>query len=166
MRFLTSFLLATSSIASALSLGGRRDACSSLTSGYGAKYTVVNATLVQAGNLELDGLDGTNNLTFCRVFSQMPYGSNSTLNFEVWLPEGSSYNDRYLSVGNGGFAGIIDYYSMLSNLNTGFAVGGYVSPASLHSYPTNKVQQLRLWPSSIRKWALETRRLRPVPQLP
>jgi hypothetical protein len=131
MRYLTSSFLATSSIASALSLGRRDDACASLTSAYGANYTIVNATLVQAGGLEIDGLDSTNNLTFCRVFSKMPYGSNSTLNFEVWLPESSSYNGRYLSVGNGGFAGIVDYYAMLSNLNTGFAVGGYISPASL-----------------------------------
>jgi hypothetical protein len=124
MRFLTSFFLATSSIASALSLGRRDDACTSITSAYGANYTVVNATLVQAGELEINGLGSTNNFTFCRVFSKMPYGSNSTLNFEVWLPESSSYNGRYLSVGNGGFAGILDYYAMLSNLNTGFAVGG------------------------------------------
>ncbi|KAF2653251.1 tannase and feruloyl esterase [Lophiostoma macrostomum CBS 122681] len=117
-------LLATGSTACALSSSVRNDACTSLTSAYGANYTIVNTTLVQAGEFKLDGLDSTNSLTFCRVISKMPYGINSTINFEVWLPESTSYSGRYLSVGNGGFAGTIDYSSMLANLNTGFAVGG------------------------------------------
>jgi hypothetical protein len=33
--------------------------------------------------------------------------------------------------GNGGFAGIIDYATMLTNLNDGFAVGGYEGGTSL-----------------------------------
>jgi hypothetical protein len=41
----------------------------------------------------------SNTKPLCRVVGQIPYGENNTLNFEVWLPEAESYNERYLSVG-------------------------------------------------------------------
>lgn len=90
---------------------------------------------------------GTNNISLCRVVGTIAYGEsrNDTLTFELWLPDNTNYNGRYLSVGmrtaqkqriilhnsyslfagNGGFAGNIDYATMLINLNDGFAVGGF-----------------------------------------
>lgn len=110
----------------------------------------LNATSIAVGGLDLSalpgetGVSGTNNVSFCRVMGRIAYGRqrNDTLNFELWLPDSSDYNERYLSVGkahingilengsllppgNGGFAGSIDYATMLTNLNDGFAVGGY-----------------------------------------
>ncbi|KAL2864390.1 tannase and feruloyl esterase-domain-containing protein [Aspergillus lucknowensis] len=67
-----------------------------------------------------------------------PSGS-ATLTWEVFLPEHAEYNGRYLGVGehsspidrqstdqtgNGGYAGVIDNYTMLTYLNSGYAVGG------------------------------------------
>jgi hypothetical protein len=70
--------------------------CASLKNG--ENYTI-GTNLVQAGALSIQNLTGVNNATFCRVLGQIPYGNNNTINFEVWLPETSEYNGRYLSVG-------------------------------------------------------------------
>ncbi|CAM1504986.1 Fc.00g106230.m01.CDS01 [Cosmosporella sp. VM-42] len=84
-----------------------------------------NATIVAAGQLKA-GTDSENEVALCRVVGSILYGpeGNNTLNFELWLPEKSKYNGRYVSVGNGGFAGTIDYGAMMDNLNKGYAVGG------------------------------------------
>lgn len=80
----------------------RHDNCASLD--YGSNY-VVSSTQVLAGGLAnistvaAQNVTENNNATFCRVIGVMPYGSNNTLNFEVWLPEAERYNERYLSVG-------------------------------------------------------------------
>ncbi|KAL0931100.1 feruloyl esterase [Colletotrichum truncatum] len=69
-----------------------------------------------------------NTASFCRVNGTIPYPENNTVLFEVWLPEASSYNGRFLAVGrqlgNGGLAGKIDYAAMVENLNKGFATAG------------------------------------------
>ncbi|KAF3039423.1 hypothetical protein E8E12_009311 [Didymella heteroderae] len=103
------------------------DSCASLR--HGTNYVVSSSQVPVGGLADISAVAAQNvtenNLaTFCRVIGVIPYGANNTLNFEVWLPELESYNERYLSVGNGGFAGTIDYQAMASNLNTGFAVGG------------------------------------------
>lgn len=78
------------------------DSCASLR--YGTNY-VVSSSQVLAGELAnisvvaAQNVTVNNNATFCRVVGVIPYGPNNTLNFEVWLPEADSYNERYLSVG-------------------------------------------------------------------
>jgi hypothetical protein len=59
-----------------------------------------NATAVAAGALQIGHVSG-NNVSLCRVIGSIEYGSkgNDTLNFELWLPEISKYNRRYLSIG-------------------------------------------------------------------
>ncbi|HXE15299.1 MAG TPA: tannase/feruloyl esterase family alpha/beta hydrolase [Bryobacteraceae bacterium] len=58
--------------------------------------------------------------SFCRVTGVMKPTSDSYIRFEVWLPE-ADWNGKYLGVGNGGFAGTIDYSSMANNVNNGYA---------------------------------------------
>lgn len=45
---------------------------------------------------------------FCRVRGVIRPSSDSNIEFEVWMPA-SGWNGRYLGVGNGGFAGSINY---------------------------------------------------------
>jgi hypothetical protein len=45
---------------------------------------------------------------FCRVQGVIQPSSNSHIEFEVWLPM-SGWNGKYFGVGNGGFAGSINY---------------------------------------------------------
>jgi hypothetical protein len=59
----------------------------------------------------------------CRVTGILHPSSDSVIRFEVWLPE-SDWNQRYLGVGNGGFAGSIGYQSLAGNLKRGFATAG------------------------------------------
>jgi Tannase and feruloyl esterase len=51
---------------------------------------------------------------FCRVQGAIRPSSDSNIDFEVWLPI-AGWNGRYLGVGNGGFAGSINYFSANGN---------------------------------------------------
>jgi feruloyl esterase len=57
---------------------------------------------------------------FCRVAGVIRPTSDSYIRFEVWMPA-SGWNGKYLGVGNGGFAGSIDYGAMAGDLKRGFA---------------------------------------------
>ncbi len=57
---------------------------------------------------------------FCRVAGTISPVPESAIGFEVWLPlEG--WNGRYQQVGNGGYAGAIQYGNLSSALRGGFA---------------------------------------------
>jgi hypothetical protein len=57
---------------------------------------------------------------FCRVRGELHPAADSDIRFEVWLPE-KTWNGRYLGVGNGGFAGNIDYRALANDVSGGFA---------------------------------------------
>jgi hypothetical protein len=57
---------------------------------------------------------------FCRVAGISKPSSDSYIRFEVWLPA-SNWNGKFLGVGNGGFAGEIDYDGMAGVLKRGYA---------------------------------------------
>ena len=60
---------------------------------------------------------------YCRIAGVIRPTSDSEINFEVWLPT-SGWNEKYLGVGNGGFAGAIGFDQMTGNLKRGFATAG------------------------------------------
>ncbi len=57
---------------------------------------------------------------FCRVQGVLAPSSDSHIEFEVWLPA-SGWNGKYLGVGNGGFAGTINYAG-LAAVGEGYVV--------------------------------------------
>jgi feruloyl esterase len=57
---------------------------------------------------------------FCRIVGVIRPRAESEIGFEIWLPE--QWNGRYLQVGNGGFAGSINYGGLVPGLRNGFAV--------------------------------------------
>ena len=57
---------------------------------------------------------------FCRVAGVIRPTSDSDIRFEVWLPA-SDWNGKFLSVGNGGFAGSINYFALADDLRRGYA---------------------------------------------
>src|SRR6185437_12985802 len=57
---------------------------------------------------------------FCRVAGVIKPTTDSDIHFEVWMPA-SDWNGKYLGVGNGGFAGTIDFNAMAGNLKRGYA---------------------------------------------
>ncbi len=46
---------------------------------------------------------------FCRVQAVSKPSSDSDIRFEVWLPEPAAWNHKFLSTGEGGFAGQLNY---------------------------------------------------------
>ncbi|KAF8852697.1 tannase and feruloyl esterase [Acephala macrosclerotiorum] len=80
--------------------------------------TITNSTLVLANSA------AGNNYTFCKIFGQVTYEGNNTLNFQLYLPDAPAWTGRFMAVGNGGMAGTIDTSNMVKQLNLGFAVAG------------------------------------------
>lgn len=54
---------------------------------------------------------------FCRVRGRI----EKEIEFEVWLPPPSRWNGKHLGVGNGGYAGFINYSSLAHGLKRGYA---------------------------------------------
>jgi feruloyl esterase len=67
---------------------------------------------------------------FCRVVAIIRPTPDSEIKFELWMPQ-SNWNERFLGVGNGAWAGSIIYSALANNLLRGFAVastdGGHES---------------------------------------
>lgn len=61
----------------------------------------IDASVVNVGALTFPNVTLLNSYSACRIIGKIAYGAekNNTLNFEVWLPESSDYNGRYMSVG-------------------------------------------------------------------
>ena len=57
---------------------------------------------------------------FCRVTMKLTPSPDSDIAVEVWLPE-QDWNHKFLGVGNGGFAGEIDYDSLATGIDEGYA---------------------------------------------
>lgn len=83
--------------------------------------TTIQASEVPAGTFHPPYGDPVTELpTFCRVTGVIRPSSDSDIRFEVWLPE-TGWNGKYLGVGNGGFAGSIDFRTLGGNLKNGYA---------------------------------------------
>lgn len=126
---LYALLLSISSLASALVLPHATPNCSTFASKVLSEQkdaTFLNATRYPVHSLNVS--NAYNNVPFCEVYASISYGSNgnSSLVFAIWLPERTQYENRFMAVGNGGMAGVIDYDNMLTQLNLGmgFAVAG------------------------------------------
>src|SRR3954464_9190665 len=59
---------------------------------------------------------------FCRVAATMRPSSDSEIKMELWLPASSTWNGKFMAVGNGGQAGEIYYHKMGLPLSLGYAV--------------------------------------------
>ncbi|KAK5713149.1 hypothetical protein LTR15_011511 [Elasticomyces elasticus] len=80
----------------------------------------------------------------CRVSFTVSTSLNSSAGAEVWLP--TDWTGRYLSVGNGGFAGAVNYPDLVWGLRKGFAVmstdTGHTSSQSDGSWLSNPEQAI------------------------
>lgn len=87
-----------------------------------------DATIRLEGNISIENVSLTTSAPgstvpvpeFCRVIGVARPSSDSNINFEVWLPT-STWNGKYLSSFEGGFAGLIIYPWMVVNLQRGYA---------------------------------------------
>lgn len=82
---------------------------------------ITTAQLVPAGTFQPPTGAAQQNLPeFCRVAGRIQNHATSRITFEVWLPTQSA-NRRLVQVGNGGFAGNIQYGAMSPRLREGYA---------------------------------------------
>jgi Tannase and feruloyl esterase len=114
-------LLTMTLIVAAAALDVRAADCANLLGASLPDTTLTTAQAVPAGRFmppygrPLDKLPA-----FCRLAGVIRPTSDSEIRFEVWLPA-SGWNGKFLSVGNGGFAGSINYFALADDLRRGYA---------------------------------------------
>lgn len=122
--------------------GGTR--CENLTELSVPDTEITAAELVPAG----DYTDATGRVhrdlpEFCRVAASVA----PSLTFEAWIPS-STWNERFLGVGNGGFAGNISYSAMAPALTAGYATAstdtGHSNSDTTNSWISDPTQ-LEMW---------------------
>jgi hypothetical protein len=125
-------------------------ACQALSRIGLADTTITSATLVPAGPYV--GTEGPataaspaiNLPAHCRVAGVIRPTPRSDIRFEVWLPAGG-WNDRFLGVGNGGFAGEINYRGgLVEAVQRGYAAAstdtGHVGNAGASAWAVGNVE--------------------------
>ena len=118
---MTRLLTLLPTIAALFTIPAHAATCESLAGLKLAYTTITVAQSVTVGSLTTPYGDLVDHLpAFCRVAGVIMPSSDSHIRFEVWLPT-SQWNDRFLGVGNGGFAGTIDYRGLAENLGRGYA---------------------------------------------
>jgi len=94
--------------------------CASLARLTLASTTVTHADAVAAGAFKTPANKAFPTLpAFCRVTGVIHPSSDSSIEFEVWMPS-AGWNNRFQGVGNGGFAGSINYEQMANALAHGY----------------------------------------------
>ena len=111
--------------------------CDSLSSLKLKDANVTSAKIVAAG--AFTSSDGRGNAaykdvpSFCRVQAVATPSADSHIEFEVWLPV-AGWNGKYFGIGNGGFAGSIQYSLMAAAVINGYASSstdtGHKGPAT------------------------------------
>ncbi|MEI9971490.1 MAG: tannase/feruloyl esterase family alpha/beta hydrolase [Ignavibacteriota bacterium] len=104
---------------------------------------IVTAELRPAGDFSPPGAAAVKNLpSFCRVAGSIKPSDDSDIGFEVWLPT-TGWNGKFQGIGNGGFAGSINFGGLADALrhnyasastDTGHRAGGTDAGWALHHY--------------------------------
>lgn len=101
-----------------------QSACHELESFNALNATVTSAVLTPPGAFKIPSPTNppavTNLPPFCRVQGILLPTSDSRIKFEVWMPV-FGWNGRFVQVGNGGYAGEIEYALMGPALQRGYA---------------------------------------------
>ena len=86
-------------------------ACSALTGRtFDNGTSIASAVLVTSGEFRISDTASARNLPpFCRVQGVSKPSADSDIRFEVWLPQPAAWNRKFLSTGEGGFAGQLNY---------------------------------------------------------
>jgi feruloyl esterase len=102
---------------------GRAASCDSLAQ-IGLPDTTITAATSVSAPLSVRSGGGAANVTvpFCRVEGFLTPTADSHIGFEVWLPATDTWNHKFEGVGNGGFAGFLNYPALLPGLKRGYAV--------------------------------------------
>ena len=95
--------------------------CESLISLKLPETTITAAQSIQAGTYTAPNGQVFRNMPgFCRVAATLTPTSDSDIGIEVWMPA-STWNQKFEGVGNGGFAGSIEYSALASGVRLEYA---------------------------------------------
>jgi feruloyl esterase len=95
--------------------------CESLTTLAIPHTTIATAELRPAGDFAPAGARAIKNLpSFCRVAGSIKPSQDSDIRFEVWLPA-TGWNGKFQGVGNGGFAGEINFDELADAVKHNYA---------------------------------------------
>jgi feruloyl esterase len=99
------------------------DNCSNLMSVLLPDTTITLAQTYTAGQIVIMTTTTTIKapVDLCRVAGTIKPGPKSNVHFEVWIPAGGKWNGKYQQVGNGGFAGSIQYAAVANATSRGYA---------------------------------------------
>lgn len=61
---------------------------------------------------------------FCRIDANAKPSSDSSIDFQVWVPQGSGWNGKMVTTGNGGYSPQLSYADMAYAMRQGYAVIG------------------------------------------
>lgn len=96
--------------------------CEGLASLHLPDTTITVAAVVPAGSFHPPGATPPIDTAACRVAGIIAPTSDSSIAFEVWMPT-SGWNGKFLSAGEGGYAGSINYGGIADALRRGYAGG-------------------------------------------
>jgi Tannase and feruloyl esterase len=123
----TSFLFASFLFAACAS-GFAQDACEKLSQVTIPDAKIIFAKTIEAGTFAGPPTGASRDLTapyknvpaFCRVVGLATPTADSSIRIEIWMPE-SNWNGKLQGIGNGGFAGMIDYVQLGVAVSKGYA---------------------------------------------
>ena len=105
------------------SAGAAQRTCESLKDLKWPKDTTITiATMVARGAFDPPGATPPIDTAACRVAGSINPTSDSNIQFEVWMPA-TGWNGKFLSAGEGGYAGAINYGGIADALRRGYAGG-------------------------------------------
>jgi hypothetical protein len=99
-------------------------ACASLLALALPDATILSAADVTAPFTTSTGVTVTGPFPFCRVQAVLTPTGDSQIQTEVWVPQASRWNGKFVAVGNGALSGSIWHTSMVRPLQNGYAVAG------------------------------------------
>lgn len=122
MQFIAYLLVQAVATAAIPAPSPSASSCSTLTSLSLERFnaSIINATYHATNSVNISNT--FNNIPLCEVQAKVSYAPGDSLSFVVWLPDECDYRQRFLAVGNGGFAGTIDKVSMLAQFNAGLGL--------------------------------------------
>ena len=113
-------LLALSAIACLTCVPSRAATCASLATLQLPEATIASAESVPAGSFTSPGGPVKTAVDFCRVAIVLKPSADSDIHVEIWLPA-SRWNGKFQGIGNGGFAGSIDFNALAAAVAHGYA---------------------------------------------
>jgi feruloyl esterase len=100
--------------------------CEKLASMTLPDVAIRSAGVIAAGSFTPPGMTSSLEVpAFCRIEAVAKPVPDSEIHFEVWIPSVETWNGKFEDVGNGGYSGDLNYWSMGRALKLGYATASH-----------------------------------------